>query len=176
MLCCVVGPRNAMNFSRFMAAIGRWVPLTYWIKPFGAHLARNLRKVGSTHLLKAQKKTSSLRMQPAIGPDPKTEGFEILSFCGLLNRLDLQSTLIRDLRSYDSWGWICFTKSGQMKSRPKTRPNIPQMVVKSKGIPRLFQGNRSVGEILFHLARLNRSANLLVFVWWLFFNGFDPMG
>ena len=41
-------------------------------------------------------------------------------------------------------------------ARDLTRPIwAPQMVVKSKGNPRKFQGNRVVGEILFHLARWN---------------------
>ena len=34
-----------------------------------------------------------------------------------------------------------------------TRPHLKK-VAKRKGNARLFQGNRSVGEILFHLARL----------------------
>ena len=39
-----------------------------------------------------------------------------------------------------------FYTSGQISSRPHTT-DFPQMVVKSKGDLRLFQGNRSVGEI-----------------------------
>ena len=48
--------------------------------------------------------------------------------------------------------------SGQISSRPKNPPNGGDC----KGIPRQFQGNRVVGEILFHLARsIKRHQNSL---------------
>ena len=47
-----------------------------------------------------------------------------------------------------------WNQSGQISSRPHMT-DFPQMVVGRKGNP-LFQGNRSVGEIFFHLARSMR--------------------
>ena len=65
------------------------------------------------------------------------------SFVSFRGGLPPQSTTLKNLLICNFRVWV---------NKPHTT-DFPQKVAFWKGTPRLFQGNRAVGEILFHLAR-----------------------